>query len=69
MNLSMKQDEKYRNEYKYLISSAQVVELRNRLLKLLPFDANVQENGTYQIRSLYFDTIDNRCYYENEKGL
>ncbi len=34
----------------------------------MPLDKHVQETGIYNIRSLYFDDYNNRCYYENEDG-
>ena len=58
----------YRHEFKYPISSAQVTLLRSRLEHMLPIDAHAAETGGYNIRSLYFDDPDNRCYYENENG-
>ena len=35
---------------------------------LLQEDKNTGKQGYYSIRSLYFDTLDNRCYRENEDG-
>lgn len=36
---------------------------------MLKTDKHVGERGTYLIRSAYFDTPDNACYYENENGI
>ena len=58
----------YRHEYKYPMSSAQIVLLRSRIEHLMFPDPNAGTSGRYSIRSLYFDSIDNRCYYENENG-
>lgn len=58
----------YRHEFKYPISTAQVALLRSRLEHMLPIDAHAAATGGYNIRSLYFDDPDNRCYYENENG-
>lgn len=60
---------KYRHEYKYLISSAQAVMLRNRLDTLMQRDVHAGGSGIYGIRSLYFDDRYNRCFYENENGI
>lgn len=60
---------KYRHELKYLVSSAQAEHLKMRMKALLPQDIYVGAGGTYNIRSLYFDDYDNRCYYENENGI
>ena len=58
----------FRHELKYLISTAQLKMLENRLNHLMPLDKHVRETGIYNIRSLYFDDYNNRCYYENEDG-
>lgn len=58
----------FRHELKYLVSSAQLKMIENRLKHLMPLDKHVQETGIYNIRSLYFDDYNNRCYYENEDG-
>jgi len=66
----MKQEDmrRFRHEFKYLISAAQVPMIKNRILHLLPADPNAGEKGNYNIRSLYFDDYADRCYYENENG-
>lgn len=58
----------YRHELKYLVSAAQVEHLKMRMKAMLPQDIHVGADGVYNIRSLYFDDYDNRCYYENESG-
>lgn len=35
---------------------------------LMQKDPNVDECGSYLIRSLYFDDYNNSCFYENENG-
>lgn len=59
----------YRHEYKYLCSAQQLVTERKRLERLLRADAHVGADGSYRIRSVYFDTPGNDCYYENEDGV
>ena len=59
---------KYRHEYKYPISDAQVEMLKNRIETLVPLDPHIGSNGMYNIRSLYFDDYSDRCFYENENG-
>lgn len=58
---------KYRHELKYRCSEKQISVLSSRLSCLLTLDPHV-ENGQYNIRSMYFDSYNNRCYYENENG-
>lgn len=60
--------QKYRHELKYLVSPAQAEHLKTRMRALLPRDIHAGADGAYNIRSLYFDDYDNRCYYENENG-
>ncbi|MBE7064278.1 MAG: polyphosphate polymerase domain-containing protein [Ruminococcaceae bacterium] len=61
-------DLKYRYEWKYLCNIRQIEEIKNRLKYIVPLDKHT-ENGQYCIRSMYFDNLDNRCYYENENGI
>lgn len=59
---------KFRHEMKYLCSDAELAMLKSRLNGIIQEDPHVGKTGTYIIRSLYFDDLDNRCYYENENG-
>lgn len=59
---------KYRHELKYQISDAQVAMLKNRITHLIPSDSHAGPDGSYTIRSLYFDDYENRCFRENEDG-
>ena len=59
---------KYRHELKYQVSDAQVQMLKNRITHLIPADRHAGADGTYTIRSLYFDDYENRCLRENEDG-
>ena len=59
---------KYRHELKYQVSDAQVQMLKNRITHLIPADCHAGADGTYTIRSLYFDDYENRCLRENEDG-
>ena len=61
-------EEKYRHELKYLISAAQIPLLAGRLCGIMSPDPHASESGIYNIRSLYFDDYQNRCYAENENG-
>lgn len=69
----MKNEPKYRHEYKYIITQQQIENLKVRLTGVLELDSHVNLDGDYagfyNIRSLYFDDISNRCYYENENGI
>ena len=59
---------KFRHEFKYLISAAQLPLLKARVAPLLKPDSHAGQDGVYTIRSLYFDDYCDRCYYENENG-
>ena len=60
---------RYRHELKYLISQPDWALLRVRMAKALQRDENVDENGEYWIRSLYFDDYWNTAYREKEEGV
>ncbi len=63
---------KYRNEYKYVIDSEQFAMLLGRARAVLQSDSHAEGSNSqmraYNIRSVYFDDVDNTCYYENENG-
>ena len=58
---------KYRHELKYQCTEAQLAIIRNRIQGLLSYDPHA-EGGQYTIRSMYFDNLENRCFYEIESG-
>ncbi len=57
-----------RNEWKFLLTEGQTAELMNRFGGVLPFDAHHPEDGTYMIRSLYFDDFQDSCLKDNLAG-
>lgn len=59
----------YRHEYKYQIDAMQKEVLKLRAQGVLERDAHAGENGEYLIRSLYFDSPEDACFYENENGV
>jgi len=59
---------KYRHEIKYLVSAAQIPLLKSRIEHIMQPDSHAGPDGVYNIRSLYFDDYNNRCFYENENG-
>ena len=61
-------DPRYRHEFKYLISAAQIPLLKARISGFMRPDPHARPAGMYRVRSLYFDDCENRCYYENENG-
>ena len=61
-------EERYRHEFKYLISEGQKELLRLRLKGLMAPDPHAGKSGVYNIRSLYFDDYYNSCYYDNLSG-
>lgn len=63
----MDEHAKFRFELKYPCDEAQIAVIKARLNQRIPFDRHAQ-NGSYTIRSMYFDNYANRCYYENESG-
>ena len=63
-----KQVNLHRHEIKYFIHRAQAAELRLLLRSNMVVDSNADDTGAYWIRSLYFDTLDNKDYYEKMIG-
>ncbi len=60
--------ERYRNEWKYLIDTAQKELITKRLSPYLTLDKHAQ-NGGYMIRSLYFDDVYQSAYEEKDAGV
>lgn len=65
----MEKQRKYRHEYKFLIDEKDKMKLYYRLKNLIPLDANTGEDGSYFIRSVYFDDYRDSCFYQNEDGI
>ena len=63
-----KTNKKYRHELKYVISATQIPLLKSRITSFMQPDPHTGADGSYNIRSLYFDDYYNRCFYENENG-
>ena len=59
--------EQFRHEFKYEITQNQLELLKFRLPQVMDYDAHSAE-GSYCIRSLYFDDYYNSCFYDNENG-
>ena len=59
---------RWRNEYKYMIDAVQEGILRTRIEGIMNRDAHVNEDGTYIIRSLYFDDYEDSCLSDNLSG-
>lgn len=59
----------FRHEFKYIISLEQEVILKERMKNLMQQDGNVSKEGSYEIRSIYFDDINDRSFFENEAGV
>ena len=58
----------YRHEFKYELEHSNAVSIESRLRLLTQRDIHVGNDGSYTIRSLYFDDYDDSCYWENEDG-
>lgn len=61
--------EQYRQELKFCCRERQLRLLEERIRHICPLDSHAGEDGRYVVRSLYFDTYDDRCFYENEAGV
>lgn len=58
----------YRHEYKYIIDAKEDALLSGIARGIMERDAHTESDGKYLIRSLYFDTVNDRCLYENANG-
>ena len=62
-------EKKYRHEIKRLLSPAQRLLLEQRIRAVMPRDIHSGDDGSYAIRSIYFDTVTDRAYTEKEAGI
>ena len=58
----------YRHEWKHLITLSDFITLRQRLPALMQIDPHAV-NGSYEIRSLYFDNISDQALREKQDGI
>ena len=64
----MSSNERYRNEWKYLIDTAQKELICRRLDPMLKLDKHAQSGG-YMLRSLYFEDYYKSSYEEKDAGV
>lgn len=60
---------KFRHELKYYINKVQFEEIKKRISFMLDTDKNTNEDGSYLIRSLYFDDYKDTSYYQVVDGI
>lgn len=65
----MEQKPVYRHEEKYLISPSDRMLISSRLNAVLTCDKNAGEDGTYRIRSVYFDDPKNSAFHDSLGGV
>ena len=66
----MKKEYKYRHELKFKISNSAAEVLKQKLSLIMGVDSNAYyEDGSYLIKSLYFDDLDSTSYYEKMDGV
>jgi len=60
---------KLRHEYKHIINMSDLLQLKMRLGAALQHDEHSGEDGTYYIKSLYFDNYMDKAYREKKDGV
>lgn len=65
----MDSDKRFRHELKYEISRGDYLAMRSRLRKIMSADPHADENGLYQIRSIYFDNLYDKALREKTDGV
>ena len=59
----------YRHELKYNITYWQYLQLRSRFRQVMKTDPHTEADGTYQIRSIYFDNVQDKALREKVNGV
>ena len=65
----MEQEKRYRHELKYEIPYGDYLAVRGRLRGIMTKDPHVTADGTYRIRSVYFDNDDDKALREKIDGV
>ncbi|MBE7011233.1 MAG: polyphosphate polymerase domain-containing protein [Ruminococcaceae bacterium] len=60
---------KFRHEYKHQINLADIYGLRTRLSAVARHDPHAGEDGTYSVKSLYFDNYMDKALREKQDGV
>lgn len=60
---------KFRHELKHRLNPADCVEISQRLSVIMQTDAHAGKDGIYQVRSLYFDNIQDKALREKLDGV
>ena len=58
-----------RTDKKIIISRRELARLAARLARIMPPDPHCTDGRSYSVRTLYFDTVTDRCCAEKEDGL
>lgn len=67
--LRMEEEKHYRHELKYQIPYADYLAMRKGLGLIMKTDPHTREDGTYRIRSIYFDNSDDKALREKVDGI
>ena len=59
---------RFRHEYKYMIDAKQEGILQIKAMGVMQRDPHVREDGSYLVRSAYFDDIHDNCLSDNLSG-
>lgn len=66
----MGENRKFRSENKYILDILQKENIETYISGVFDLDKNIPENeGSYHIRSMYFDTYNSKAYQDNESGV
>ncbi len=69
MRATMQIERKFRHETKHEIRYIEYLTIRSRLLAVTGLDTHVGKDGTYKIRSLYFDNYRDKALHEKIDGV
>ena len=64
----MEQEKHYRHELKLAVPYADYIGMRSRLRTVMTADPHTKSDGTYRIRSIYFDNSDDKALREKVDG-
>lgn len=65
----MEEEKHYRHELKYQIPYSEYLAMRERLRTVMQTDPHTMADGTYRIRSIYFDNVSDKALREKTDGV
>ena len=65
----MDKNVKYRNELKFVLNKVDAELIKSTIASACFLDEHVNSDGSYEVKSIYFDTLSDKCLFETLDGV